>query len=187
LHIFEDRYKEMVGNAIRDGSEFGIVLAKDEGIVNSGCTVKVEKVLHQYPDGRMDIMTMGHRRFEIQRLNEERDFLQGEVTYFDDEDSTPASPELREMAVTNYRSLNELATARSHSEPNFEDPQVSFQIAQAVPDLDFLNALLRQRSETVRLKEINHFLGTYLPRQKSLERMKELAPKNGFGHKPADL
>ena len=29
LHIFEERYKEMVGDAIRDNSEFGIVLAKD--------------------------------------------------------------------------------------------------------------------------------------------------------------
>ena len=187
LHIFEERYKEMVGSALRDESEFGVVLAKDEGIVNTGCTVKVEKVLHQYPDGRMDILTVGQRRFEIHRLNEERDYLQGEVTYFDDEDSDAAPPELRDLAVTNYHALNELATARSHSEPDFADPQLSFQIAQAVPDLDFVNALLRQRSEVARLKELNHFLGTYLPRQKSLERMKDLAPRNGFGHKPAGL
>src|SRR3954452_15477343 len=63
LHIFEERYKEMIGIAIREESEFGIVLAKDEGIVNAGCTVKVERVLHRYPDGRMDILTMGQRRF----------------------------------------------------------------------------------------------------------------------------
>ena len=59
LHIFEDRYKEMVGDAIRDGSEFGIVLAKEDGILNAGCTVMVEKVLEMYPDGRMDILTCG--------------------------------------------------------------------------------------------------------------------------------
>src|ERR1039458_6092080 len=40
LHIFEDRYKEMAGDAIRDGSEFGIVLAREDGILNTGCTVK---------------------------------------------------------------------------------------------------------------------------------------------------
>lgn len=186
LHIFEERYKEMVGKAIREGSEFGVVLAKDEGIVNAGCTVKVEKVLHHYPDGRMDILTIGHRRFEIQRLNEERDYLQGEVTYFDDEDAEETPGSLRDLAVTNYHALNELNSARSHSEPDFEDPQLSFQVAQAVPDLDFLNALLRHRSEAARLREFNHYMGAYLPRQKSLERMKELAPKNGFGHKPVD-
>ena len=48
-------------------------------------------------------------------------------------------------------------------------------------------ALLRHRSEVARLKELNHYLSGYLPRQKSIERMRELAPKNGFGHKPAGL
>ena len=33
------------------------MLAKEEGIVNAGCTVMVEKVLEMYPDGRMDILT----------------------------------------------------------------------------------------------------------------------------------
>ena len=44
LHIFEERYKEMVGKAIREKSEFGIVLAREDGIVNAGCTVVVEKL-----------------------------------------------------------------------------------------------------------------------------------------------
>jgi ATP-dependent Lon protease len=187
LHIFEERYKQMVGEAMRGASEFGIVLAREEGIVNTGCTVRVEKVLHQYPDGRMDILTIGQRRFEIQRLNEERDYLRAEVTYFDDDDGELPSAELRDQAVTNYHSLNELASARTHGAPDFHDPQLSFQIAQAVPDLDFLNALLRERSEVARLRELNHYLAGYLPRQKSIERMRDLAPKNGFGHKPAGL
>ena len=73
------------------------------------------------------------------------------------------------------------------TEPDLEDPQLSFQLAQAVPDLDFLNALLRQRSENVRLKELNQYLAAYIPRQRTIERMKELAPTNGFGGKPAGL
>jgi len=187
LHIFEERYKEMVGEAIRHKSEFGIVLAKDEGIVNAGCTVKVEKILHQYPDGRFDVLTIGQRRFEIHRLNEEKDYLQAEVSFFDDDDTETATAELRDLAMRNYHALNALESARSHSEPDFHDPQLSFQIAQAVPDLDFLNSLLRHRSEIARLKDLNHYLAGYLPKQKSIERMKDLAPKNGFGHKPAGL
>ena len=65
LHIFEERYREMVGEAEAAGSEFGIVLAKDDGIVNTGCTVIVEDVLERYPDGRFDVLTRGQRRFEI--------------------------------------------------------------------------------------------------------------------------
>jgi Lon protease-like protein len=187
LHIFEERYKEMVSNAIRDESEFGIVLAKKDGIVNAGCTVRVEKVLEMYPDGRMDILTRGERRFEIDGLNQEKDYLQAEVSFFDDEDVDTAPAEEREKAIEQYRVLNELGTARDHSEPDLKDPQLSFQLAQAVPDLDFLSILLRQRSETGRLKELNHYLSGYLPRQRAIERMKELAPTNGFGHKPEGL
>ena len=67
LHIFEERYKEMVGGAMRDNSEFGIVLAKDDGIVNAGCTVAVEKLLQKYPDGRMDVLTRGQRPLRNRR------------------------------------------------------------------------------------------------------------------------
>jgi Lon protease-like protein len=187
LHIFEERYKEMVGEAIRDETEFGIVLAKKDGIVNAGCTVKVEKVLEMYPDGRMDILTRGERRFEIERLDEEKEYLRAQVTYFDDEDFAAPPEEEREKAIRQYRALNELGAVRNHSEPDLKDLQLSFQLAQAVPDLDFLNVLLRQRSETERLKDLNHFLSGFLPKQRAIERMRELAPTNGFGHKPEGL
>ena len=133
LHIFEDRYKEMVGDAIRDESEFGMVLAKEDGIVNAGCTVAVEKVLQMYPDGRMDIMTRGSRRFEIVALNEEKDFLQGEVNFFDDEDFSPTPAELRDQAVSHYRSLSTLPNINATAEPDLEDPQLSFQSRRRFP------------------------------------------------------
>jgi Lon protease-like protein len=185
LHIFEERYKEMVGASIRDGSEFGIVLAKDDGIINAGCTVAVEKVLEMYPDGRMDVMTRGEHRFEIVRLIEEKEYLQAEVSYFDDEDLEPVPAELRTQALAHYRALNSLTSTRSHSDPDLQDLQLSFQLAQAVPDLEFLSLLLRARSEAARLEQLNQYLDDYLPRQLRIERMKELAPTNGHGPKPA--
>ena len=186
LHIFEERYKEMVGQAIRDNSEFGIVLAQEEGIVNAGCTVVVEKLARMYPDGRMDILTRGRRRFEIQSLNEEKDYLQAEVAFFDDDEFAPAPPEVRERALSQFHVLSELNAARE-CEPDLQDPQLSFQLAQAVPDLNFLSVLLRQRSEAGRLAELNGYLEQYLPRQKAIERAKALAPTNGHGGKPAGL
>ena len=59
LHIYEDRYKEMMGDIIalseagQQDSEFGVVLAKDEGIINIGCTASVQKVMRRYEDGRL--------------------------------------------------------------------------------------------------------------------------------------
>jgi Lon protease-like protein len=187
LHIFEERYKEMVGGAIRDESEFGIVLAKEDGIVNAGCTVTVEKLLQMYPDGRMDILTRGRRRFEIVSWNEEKEYLQAEVSFFDDDDSATPSQELRDQAVANYQTLMRLPGAQKRLDPDLTDRQLSFQLAHDLPDLDFLAALLRHRSETERLKQLNQYLAVYIPRQRTVERMKELAPTNGHGGKPAGL
>lgn len=186
LHIFEERYKEMVGDAIRDNSEFGVVMAMDNGIANAGCTVMVEKVVETYPDGRMDILTRGQTRFEIVSLNEEKDYLQGDVSFFDDEDFEVASAELRDQALSHYRTLSNLAS-QEQAEPNLEDRQLSFQLAHGIPDLDFLHTLLRQRSEIGRLKQLNHFLNEFIPRQRTIQRMAELAPTNGFGSKPAGI
>ena len=187
LHIFEERYKEMVGQAMRDQSEFGVVLARHEGIVNAGCTVKVEKLLQMYPDGRMDILTRGLRRFEIVSINDEKEYLQAEVNYFDDEDAGATPAELRAEAVLHYRELAALPAAKGQAEPDLSDRQLSFQLAQNLPDLDFLSALLRDRSETGRLKQLNHYLSEYVPRQRIIEHVKAKAPTNGFGGKPAGL
>jgi Lon protease-like protein len=183
LHIFEDRYKEMVGNAIRDRSEFGIVMAQENGVVDAGCAVLVEKVLQMYPDGRMDVVARGSRRFEIVVLNEEKDFLQAEVSFFDDDDFAAVPAELRDEALSHYRALEHLRAAE-RKDPDLDDPQLSFQLAQGLPDLDFLGALLRQRSESGRLKHLNQYLAQYLPRQRAIERVRDLAPTNGFGGRP---
>ena len=186
LHIFEERYKEMVGGAIRDNSEFGVVLAKEDGIVNAGCTVTVEKLLQMYPDGRMDILTRGQRRFEILSLNEEKDYLQAEVNFFDDDDTSLPADELRARALLNYQALITLPGVEV-KETNLEDPQLSFQLAKHLPDLDFLTTLLRHRSETERLKQLNQYLAAYIPKLRTVERIKGLAPTNGHGGKPAGL
>jgi Lon protease-like protein len=183
LHIFEDRYKEMVGEAIRENSEIGIVLAKEEGIVNAGCTVVVEKVLQTYSDGRMDILTRGRRRFEIVELNQERSFLQAEVTFFEDDDFTEPPRKVRDQAISYYEALSQLASSQTRSAPDLGDPQLSFQLAQILPDLDFLNALLRHRSEAERLTRLNEYLAQYIPRQRIVDRVKASAPTNGFGGK----
>ncbi|MBM3775469.1 MAG: hypothetical protein FJW37_09940 [Acidobacteria bacterium] len=187
LHIFEERYKQMVGQAIENRSEFGIVLAKEEGIANAGCTVMVEKVMKKYPDGRMDIVARGSRRFELLSLDDEEAWLRGEVEFFDDDDLEPPPPEVRESALAQYKGLVETGGTRAFAEPNFSDPQLSFQLAQGIQDLDFLNVLLRNRSEAGRLRELNGFLSRYIPRLQRTRRMKELAPRNGFGGHSAGL
>jgi Lon protease-like protein len=187
LHIFEERYKEMVGDAIRDKSEFGVVQAKESGIVNVGCAVTVVEVVNSYADGRLDIVTRGARRFEIVSLNEEKSYLQGEVNFFDDSEFDPVPAELRDATLANFRELRGVISLRGRSEPDLADSQLSFQVAQCLPDLDLLNALLGLRSEISRLKRLNQYLSQYIPRQRAIAHAREIAPTNGRGGHPAGL
>jgi Lon protease-like protein len=70
LHIFEERYKEMVRDVLESNREFGVVLVLEKGIASVGCTARIHEVDKKYEDGRMDLSTVGFRRFEIQDLDE---------------------------------------------------------------------------------------------------------------------
>jgi hypothetical protein len=186
LHIFEDRYKEMVGEAEAGGTEFGIVLAKDGGIMNTGCTVLVESVLKRYPDGRFDVLTRGQRRFLIRSLNQDKDYLRGEVEYYNDDEAETAPQELRKQAVLALERMRQALPEVESPEPppDPDHPFLSFRLAEAVDDLDFRNIVQRSRSEAERLRVFAGFTEEYVARKQYTARMKRAAPTNGFGHKP---
>ena len=184
LHIFEDRYKEMIGEVVRDREEFGVVMANEKGIVSTGCTATVDAVLRTYPDGRMDILTRGRRRFEIERLNDERTFLRGKVDFFDDEPGEPGDPGVQASAIQGYNDFQKLSS-NDALDPGFAaDPRLSFRLAQAVNDLTFRQLLLVSRSEADRIKQLAEFFPAHLAREKHTQRMKDVAPRNGHGKPP---
>ncbi len=211
LHIFEDRYKEMIGEAVRDRLEFGVVLASEKGLVNTGCTATVERVLKQYPDGRMDILTLGRRRFEILLLNTDRTFLRGAVDFFDDEKADPASPEIHKLAMDGYNEMQALlsqqqisaeelpaqqsaadsaagsaADSAAGSAAGSLDPRLSFRLAQPIADLALRQVLLVTRSEAERIRRLAEFFPDYLAKQKRVQHVKNIAPRNGHGRANAD-
>ena len=63
LHIFEDRYKQMILECTGEDKPFGIVLFDGQSIRSVGCMARITKVIKRYDDGRMDIMTRGSQRF----------------------------------------------------------------------------------------------------------------------------
>lgn len=179
LHIFEERYKLMIGEAVDRGTEFGIVLAKDNGVLNIGCTATVERIVERYEDGRMDILIGGRRRFELLAINDEMPYLRGEVSYFEDELEGDPPPEMKTRAMSGFGVLRRVSEVQIPIEPQPDDPQLSFLVAQAVPDLDFRQTLLATRSETERLKRFNDYVPVFLVRQKHTAHVRSLAPKNG--------
>ena len=85
LHIFEERYKLMIGECFEEKREFGVVYQKGSDMKKNGCTANIVRVLKRFDDGRLDIMTQGVNRFVIESINEDKPYLQAEVIYYDDE------------------------------------------------------------------------------------------------------
>ncbi len=187
LHIFEERYKQMVSDVMRGKAEFGVVLAGEKGIVNTGCTASIEKVVKKYPDGRMDLLTIGRRRFEIILLNDEKSYLRGAVEFFDDEASDPIPPDVRKRVVEAYNDIRSLPSVGGTQDPELTDPQLSFQLAQVVPDLDFRQVLLGIRSESDRMRRLAEFFPNYSVRQHHIQHVRAVAPTNGHAKKPVGL
>ena len=179
LHIFEDRYKEMIGLVIAEHGEFGIVLAKEEGIVNIGCTATVENIVQRYPDGRLDLVAIGRRRFVIRSIDDEKDYLRASVDYFNDEDADAAPAQLRHEAIAGYEKLRAISSQPVIAEPRLDDPQLSFQLGQFIDDFDHRQALLAMRSETERLQFLVRALPEHISRRELTTLAKRVAPRNG--------
>jgi ATP-dependent Lon protease len=179
LHIFEERYKQMMSEVITDSSEFGVVLAKDDGIVNIGCTAAVDRVMQRYPDGRLDLLTVGQRRFRILSVNEELPYLRAEVEYFNDEEVGEIPEELRKQAIAGYQKLRAIETPNVIIEPSLDAPQLSFQLAQFVDDVDKRQAVLSMRSEAERLRFLIEILPSYTEHRQLVAMAKRVAPLNG--------
>lgn len=90
LHIFEERYKLMVNRCIDEAAPFGVVLIKSGDEVGGdaepydvGTTTRTVKV-QRLPDGQMNLITFGRRRFRINALDRSEPYLRGDVEYLDD-------------------------------------------------------------------------------------------------------
>lgn len=182
LHIFEERYKEMVGIAIEHHTEFGIVLAHERGVANVGCSVVVEKVLQRYDDGRLDILCRGTRRFEIVLLNTDKSYLRASVQFFGDDGPDEASADLPRLQGETYgvwQQIGERVAGGNLPEVDPEDPQLSFRLGHAVADLNTRQILLQLRSEEDRLRQLLAFFREFEARQARMSQAKRIAPTNG--------
>jgi Lon protease-like protein len=178
LHIFEPRYKEMIGECLANNAPFGVVRALDEGVAEVGCTAEIVSVTKEYPDGRLDLIAEGRKRFEVLELNRERSFLQADVLLVPDEASAPAQ---RDRARAIQVHLEILSLAGGVQDLSGADQSaLSFYLAGSLPlDLDFKQKLLAMRSESERIQAVAAYLESILPNLSRAARAREKAGGNG--------
>jgi Lon protease-like protein len=138
------------------------VRTSEEGVAEVGCTAEIVQVTKKYDDGRMDILTRGVERFELLSVNEERSFLQAEISVLEDEPD-PAPKQVVEQAVRLHAEIAKLAGTEPTG-PEETAGNLSFLLAGSLPlDLDFKQKLLATLSESQRLHEVVGYLQAVLP------------------------
>lgn len=88
LHIFEERYKEMINTCIQEEKEFGIVYYDGKDISNIGTSCKISSIIDKFDDGRINLIVEGNKRFKINDLISDKSYLQADIDFFDDEYET---------------------------------------------------------------------------------------------------
>lgn len=140
LHIFEERYRLMIGRCVERRDPFGVVLIRQGSEVGNGSTKLAEigtvariRQASRYADGRMDIVTVGARRFRIDELHASREpYLTAEVTLLDeplgaDGDARHLSQRVG-RSFLRYLELLQPALATDHT------PEIEIEIEIEAPD-----------------------------------------------------
>jgi Lon protease-like protein len=180
LHIFEPRYKELIGECLRSGDEFGLVLQDDQGRREIGTRAAVVEVLQVFDDGRMNVIVEGHDRFRLRELTSGREFLTGDVEPVDDdEEEAEAEAAETERALTLFRDLVEIAGGEV-DEPDGTTGPLSFEIAARVDfGIEPKQELLELRSESARLEHLCRLLEGATEAVQREREVRERAATNG--------
>ena len=178
LHIFEERYRTMIGECLERDSEFGIVWAGDDGLRPIGCAVEIAEVLERMEDGRMNILTRGTRVFRIEARQEELAYPAGTVEFLPDRDEEVDAAVAQEAHAV-YAQLVEEATDRT-PDPLEVGAMTAYEMAATVDfGLEAKQGLLDLRSENARLRLVTRLFRAAIKRLDFIERAQARARSNG--------
>jgi Lon protease-like protein len=178
LHIFEERYRTMIGECLERGTEFGIVWEGEEGVRPVGCAMEITEVLERMDDGRLNILTRGTRPFRIVDEQHNLPYPAGTVEFLTDK-SERSDAKTKAAAHEAYGSLVEQATDRT---PDAEelDSMSAYEMASTVDfGLDAKQGLLDLRSENARLRLVTRLFRAASKRLDFIERAQARARSNG--------
>jgi Lon protease-like protein len=178
LHIFEDRYRTMIEECLREGREFGIVWMADDELKPVGCACTVEQVLERLEDGRMNILARGTRPFRLLERQDDLPYPAGVVEFLD-EPEEPADLEVVRATRELYAELVEQATDNALSPEEIEALDAYRMAATVEFGADAKQELLELRSENARLHLLTALFRAAIKRMELVERAQAHAQSNG--------
>jgi Lon protease-like protein len=178
LHIFEERYKTMLNECLRDEREFGILWLSDDGLREVGCAMKIEEVLERMDDGRMNLLVRGTRPFRVLERQGHLAYPAGVIEFVEDRDDA-VDPELARAAHQAYAELVKRATDRDPDADELEGMSAYGMAATVDFGLDAKQGLLDLRSESARLRLVTRLFRAAMKRLDFAERAQARARSNG--------
>ena len=202
LHIFEEKYREMLRDVSQTDNIFGINLFEpDEDFLDRpklgsiGCAAEIREV-HSLPDGRSNIVTLGAIRYRlIDFIDTSEPYLIGDVEFFEDLNEDPAL--LHRVANEVFEIFERIAKAAFKMSGNRgrfpeitrTDPEsFSFLAAAAFNfENDFKYRLLEMTSTIERLEKLRAILEKTVDQMEENAAVQKLAQSNGHSKKKLDI
>jgi Lon protease-like protein len=178
LHVFEPRYRELIGECLEDDEEFGLVLADEDGVREVGTRAGVIEVLEQFDDGRLNVVIEGRERFRVLELTEGRPFATAEVADIEDDGEEPSEEEVEQCLVAYDRVVK--AAEADLEDLDLDADSIAFQIAARVDfGTEVKQGLLELQSERERVLRLAPMLDQAADAVKRDREIRERASGNG--------
>ena len=143
---------------------------------------EIMEVVKEYEDGKLDILSMGRRPFNILEVFEENAYAETDVEYLEDElfNEKPPTASLLKL----YERCHELAFGSTPDAPDADRLEsFSYQIASELPlDLAYKQTLLEMRHEGERRQSLEAALNKWLVELAETARSRRIARGNGRRH-----
>jgi Lon protease-like protein len=178
LHIFEERYKTMMGECLDSGTEFGIVWLADDELKEIGCACTIEQVLERMDDGRMNLLARGTRPFRVLERQAHLPYPAGVVEFIED-GGEDLDSQLAGDARAAYADLVKRATDREPEDAELAEMGAYDMAATVDFGLDAKQGLLDLRSENARLKLVTRLFRAATKRLDFVDRAQARARSNG--------
>ena len=186
LHIFEERYKEMIGYCLQEQSPFGVLYAHDERIETVGCSADISHVIKRYQDGRIDLIALGQKRFRVISFDSEKSYLRGSIELLpDSEEGQEPSERQAKQALALFDQASQLMGSQGSDEFNRESSLqgLAFRLAAALElENDIRQRILEAQSDDDRLEELTRHLSQLIPRLVEKDKSARRASSNGRLH-----
>jgi ATP-dependent Lon protease len=182
LHIFEPRYRKMIGDCIQESAPFAIVRIHEGKIASVGCEARILRILRSYPDGRSDVLVQGGERVRLGPPQEhEAGYLVAEAEAVA-ETAEESNHAIEDRVEEQYRRYAGIA-GDIPADPPPRGPRWSFRLAEKMRlSIDARQEILEMTSENARMEKLLAHLKLLIPWLQKREQGATLIRGNGKLH-----